>query len=310
MCCLVLVAVCSLGADDRDGPPVRGRPEGFSGIEGSVEISASATPTELTAESPLTYTLRLKGPATLATLPVPELQKLRRFDEHFAIRLLSQQWLAQEGTREFQFELRPRNANVGAIPPFSFSFWLRGKVPPEKGYQTRSTRTIPLKVTNRAAPSVHSIPIEGAPEAVAADELTFDFSPDTLVPLAVPATLPVGLLAVIALAPPVLVLLFIFTGRTPRRIAGRGCKRILEMANRLARLDALSPTIEADARHILDATPEIRLEGERPEMHVANCGCGKLMATCRRYVYGGDQTELLSELIGCAKEFVSTSQKE
>src|SRR5437764_14614713 len=87
---LAILAVRCLAADDKVQPPVKGRPVLFSGIVGAVELQASAAPTELQAESPLVFKLRLKGPPTLATLDVPDLRKIKGFEGAFASRLLSQ----------------------------------------------------------------------------------------------------------------------------------------------------------------------------------------------------------------------------
>ena len=303
--CLVVAAIFSLAFDDLPGPPVRGRPIGFSGIEGAVEVTATAAPVELVAESPLTFNLRLKGPASLATLPVPDLAKQNRFNEQFAIRLIGQTWLPQEQMREFQFELRPRNANVDAIPPFSFSFWLRGKVPPEAGYQTRSTKRIDLKVTPRPEASARNLPIEGAPESRPAGELSFDFSADVFAPPPVPYKLPIGVLAAIALTPPLLLLVLAISWRAQRIVVGPGCVRVHEMARRLGEVEPELEGAEDKLKAILDAEPVSRFEQEGSSPHPNKCGCRSLLTACRAYRYGGARKESLLRMVAESRELLA-----
>jgi hypothetical protein len=302
--CLIVAAICSLACDDLPGPPVRGRPVGFSGIEGAVEVTATAAPVALMAESPLTYTLRLKGPPTLATLPVPELAKLNRFNDRFAIRLLGQSWLPREQTREFQFELRPRTANVDAIPPFSFSFWLRGKVPPEAGYQVRSTKPIPLQVSRVPIAPVRSLPIEGVPEGAAAWEPDFDFSIQGLRTQPTLPNLPYSILTVIAVIPPLVVLLRTLGWRSRRPELGRGCVRVHELARRICKFDPADPAPGRMIKELLGAEARTRFESGSSSHHPEGCGCSGFLAICQAYQYGGAQQESLLRLIDEARTLI------
>ncbi len=54
----MLAAFLCLAADEPEPPPVRGRPDAFSGIVGAVVLQVSATPTEVQVEDPLIYKLR------------------------------------------------------------------------------------------------------------------------------------------------------------------------------------------------------------------------------------------------------------
>jgi hypothetical protein len=303
--CLIVAAICSLACDDLPGPPVRGRPVGFSGIEGAVEVTATAAPVALMAESPLTYTLRLKGPPTLATLPVPELAKLNRFNERFAIRLLGQSWLPKEQTREFQFELRPRTANVNAIPPFSFSFWLRGKIPPEAGFETRSTKSIALQVAPPPQTPVRSLPIEGASEPRPEHEPRFDFSAQVLATPPVPYKLPYGALAAIALTPPLLLVARALRWRARRIQIGAACVRVRELARRLSDIVPDSDESAAKLRAILDAEPASRFEQAGSGQHPGQCGCPEFLTACRAYLYGGAQQESLLRVLTEARNLAA-----
>jgi hypothetical protein len=303
--CLIVAAICSLAGDDLPGPPVRGRPVGFSGIEGAVDVTATAAPVALMAESPLTYTLRLKGPPTLATLPVPELAKLNRFHERFAIRLLGQSWLPKEQTREFQFELRPRSANVDAIPPFSFSFWLRGKVPPEAGFETRSTKSIALRVSPRPDVPVRSLSIEGAPDGTPAWEPDFDFSIEGLRTQPTLPNLPYSILTVIAVIPPLVVLLRTLGRRSRRTEPGRGCVRVLELARRICKFNPADPAPGPRIKELLDAEARTRFESVSSRHHPEGCGCSGFLAVCQAYQYGGAQQESLLRLIDEARTLIA-----
>src|SRR5919204_579050 len=58
-------------------PPIVGRPVDFSGaVGGPFVVEQTAEPTTLTAEEPLTLTVRVTGPGNLRDIPRPELGKL------------------------------------------------------------------------------------------------------------------------------------------------------------------------------------------------------------------------------------------
>ena len=73
MFCVVAVMHPAAYAAGSPEPPVVGRPLDFSGaVGGPFTVTATAEPTEVTAEEPFTLTLRITGPGNLADLPRPE----------------------------------------------------------------------------------------------------------------------------------------------------------------------------------------------------------------------------------------------
>ena len=304
----ILAAACCLAADDVPQPPVRGRPPAFSGIVGAVDLRASAAPTEFPVENPITYKLRLQGPDSLATLAVPDLGKIRGFEARFAIRLLTERWLPREKTREFEFELRPKYAAVDAIPPFAFVYWVPGTIPPEGGYQTRYSQSIPIKVNPRQATPVRELSIEGIPTAAGEHELQFDFSADLLAAPSQPWSPSLGLVAVVALLPSVLVWFRVGRGWRGRRHAGAECAQTRELARHLAAVDVQMPVAEDKVRQILDSNRNILVEKTRGFVHGAHCQCRELLGTTLAYLFGGAPRELLTRLVQEARNLAAREE--
>ncbi len=307
-CSVILAAWCCLAADEPEQPPVRGRPDAFSGIVGAVEMQASATPTEIQVENPLSYKLRLKGPPTLATLAVPDLRKVRGFDARFAVRLLAERWLPQEKTREFEFELRPKNVTVDAIPPFSFVYYLPGSIPPERGYQTRFSQSIPIRVKERAKTSVQALQIEGIPEAPSEAVLPFDFSADLLIEPSVPWHPAWGLVALVALVPPVLVCFRARRWWDLRRRAETACSQTRELARALSTMDPEAPNASDKVRLLLNPHRYVPAVNGQRLGHNTPCQCQELLGACRAYLYGGTPPELLNQLVARARSIASSQQ--
>jgi hypothetical protein len=303
-----LAAVCCLAADDPYDPPVRGRPAAFSGIVGAVNITAIASPTEVQAESPINYKVRLQGPPSLATLAVPDLRKVRGFETRFAIRLLAERWLPKEKTREFEFELRPVNATVDAIPAFSFVYWVPGTIPPEAGYQTRYTQTISLKVTARPATSVQELPIEGAPETRSEQDLTFDFSAPLLEKPMQIWRPTLGQVAIVALVPPFLVWFHVRRRWRAQRWSGVECAQTLQLARGLAAVDAQLSDADERVRRILETNRGMLVEKSDKSLHGSQCRCGVLLGSGLAYLYGGARQELLGRLVQEARSFVAREE--
>ena len=302
---MMLAAVCCLAADDLPQPPVRGRPPAFSGIIGAVDVKASAAPTEVQAEDPINYKLRLQGPPSLATLAAPDLLKVRGFETRFAIRLLAERWLPKEKTREFEFELRPVNASVDAIPAFSFAFWVPGTIPPEVGYQTRYGPTIPLRVKARPATPVHELPIEGVPGSRSEQELTFNFSHYLLEePMQVWHPM-LGQIAIVALVPPLVVWFRVRRYWRARRWSGVECSQTLELARTLAAVDSRLPDAEEKVRGILESNRGVLVEKNDRSLHGAQCHCGALLDSGLAYLYGGARHELLGRLMQEARSLAA-----
>jgi hypothetical protein len=146
-------AACNERADAQ--PPVAGRPDGFNGAVGVFHIATRAEPTDLQAEDPLVFTVRITASGSLEHIQRPDLRRLPRFARRFRIDDLDQRDLADQKTREFDYRLRPLNAGVKEIPALPFVYFKPGMIPDYRGYQTALAPAIPLTVRPR-----QSVPAE------------------------------------------------------------------------------------------------------------------------------------------------------
>src|SRR5947207_6166652 len=108
LCVLVVLNPAAYAAGSPE-PPVAGRPLNFSGaVGGPFTVTATAEPTEVTAEEPVTLTLRIAGPGNLAQLRRPDLNKVERFAHDFAVEDGPDRFQPEPPVREFRYRLRPR----------------------------------------------------------------------------------------------------------------------------------------------------------------------------------------------------------
>src|SRR6478672_9456 len=99
-------------------PPIAGRPGDWSGVSGGpFAVTLTADRTELTAEEPLTLTVRFAvapggNAGNLRDLARPALAKLDAF-KTFAVEDIDDTFVADDPPRrEFRYRLRPRSADV------------------------------------------------------------------------------------------------------------------------------------------------------------------------------------------------------
>jgi hypothetical protein len=130
-------------------PPLVGRPPDFSGaVGGPFVVEQTAAPTELTAEEPLTLTVRITGPGNLRDLPRPPLAKLEAY-KSFAVDDLDDRFVdGDPPRREFRYRLRPRSADVKAVPRLKFVYFS----PHVRRYQTTYGDPVSLTVKPRTPP--------------------------------------------------------------------------------------------------------------------------------------------------------------
>jgi hypothetical protein len=141
-------------------PPVVGRPVDFSGaVGGPFAVEQTAEPTELTAEEPLTLTVRITGPGNLRDIPRLDLGKLEAY-KPFAVEDVDDRLASGEPPRrEFRYRLRPRTADVKAVPRLKFVYF-NPRLPPARGYQTTYAAPVPLTVKPRTPPVLPGVPAE------------------------------------------------------------------------------------------------------------------------------------------------------
>ncbi|HXG13486.1 MAG TPA: BatD family protein [Gemmataceae bacterium] len=165
----VLLILLSPASARAQGPlpdlPVKGRPLYFdeerSPIGSFHTPAVRAEPTELPAQDPLTFTVRITASGPVFRPPArPRLQEFPGFLEQFDIEdIPNGDGRLDERTWEFAYRLRPRHEGVQAIPSFPFVFFTPGYLPAHKGYQTR--HTAPIGLTVKPRPKVRLADVQG-----------------------------------------------------------------------------------------------------------------------------------------------------
>jgi hypothetical protein len=160
---LILSTLILLPAQPAAEPPVVGRPLDWSGaVGGPFVVELHAEPTTLTAEEPLTLTVRVIGSGNLRDLPRPPLGKLESF-QPFAVEDLDDRFVPGDPPRrEFRYRLRPRSADVTEVPRLKFVFF-NPRLPRARGYQTTYSNEVPLTVKPRS-PVVPPEVVEEVPD--------------------------------------------------------------------------------------------------------------------------------------------------
>jgi hypothetical protein len=190
---------------DPEEPPVAGQPANFNGAVGVYKIAATAEPTELQAEDPLTFTVRISGSGSPRHPPrrLP-LRRWPQFVRRFEVEDLPDSQPAA-GAWEFRYRLKPLSSAVKEIPSLRFDYFTPGAVPREKGYRSTYAPAIALKVRPRA--ELQPAEVQATREPAALPETLYDVTDDPALvlrhdePFALPGLAPV---AVAILVPPVL----------------------------------------------------------------------------------------------------------
>jgi hypothetical protein len=146
---VLLLTLCRAVPAGDDEPPLVGQPAHFNGAVGRFRVTVTAAPTKLPAEDPLTYTVRVTADGPAREPPqCPPIADFSGFAEGFYIESLG----PPEGTHpddrtwEFAYRLKPKTAEVKAIPGFPFVFYRPGFRPPSRGYMTIYAPEIPITV--------------------------------------------------------------------------------------------------------------------------------------------------------------------
>jgi hypothetical protein len=230
-----------------------GRPAHFSGAIGSgYRVAMRAAPTQLQAEDPLILTVSIKGTGNLEEIQRPDLSRWRG---RFHIKDLGDRYLPAAKTREFDYRLRPRTAQVKEIPPLPFVFFDPRIRPPEKGYQTCLAPAIPLSVRPRAV--ARPSRVETATLASDAPASVYQLVDGAVVlrydpPFALPGP---GALAALLLAPPAFGGLWYLVwqrcypdaARQSRKRRSRAAQHALKALQRSSKLDAVRQAHQAEA---------------------------------------------------------------
>jgi len=127
-------------------PP--GRPEPFSGVVGSLDLTASVDRDSVGVNDAVTLTVRVSGDGNIGAVPAPELALPSDF-EVFPPEVSQDVRPTASGlggTKTFEFVLIPRAPGDREIPSISMSYF----APDDVAYRTTSAPALPLTVTGTA----------------------------------------------------------------------------------------------------------------------------------------------------------------
>jgi len=129
--------------------PTENVPANFNGAVGQFLMNVAATPTELPAGDPITYTVQIQARGTLDDLKLPEQTGWREFKTYPPTsQVVQKDPLGIAGVVQFEQIVIPTHAEIKELPPFEFSFF----DPETRGYRTLKQPAIPLKISPNTAP--------------------------------------------------------------------------------------------------------------------------------------------------------------
>ena len=122
--------------------PAQGRPANFSGLVGSFQISAAASPTDVRVGDPINLEVALSGPEYLDYVRLPSLSLNPAMAAGFTIPDERAQGIVKGRTKIFTQAIRAKSVNVEEIPAIALNYFN-----PETGlYEVARTNPIPLQV--------------------------------------------------------------------------------------------------------------------------------------------------------------------
>ena len=145
--------------------PLAGRPPSFNGAVGRFRIEATAKPTRLRANQPITLSLKITGTGSLRSLTQPDLTTVPAVAGDFVLFEGGAKPESLPNGKIFRYSLRLKRASVQAIPPIAFSTFN----PASETFQTAVTRPIPLAVEAVASVDVDEVQDFGQGEATTAN---------------------------------------------------------------------------------------------------------------------------------------------
>lgn len=135
--------------------PEEGKPPNFAGWVGRFQVEASASPTEVSVGDPITLTLSVSGSEYLDKVELPPLFRDAAIDRDFKVPEEMAAGVVRGTVKEFTQTLRPKTAEVRAVPTIKLPFFN-----PESGrYETAESNPIPLTV--KTARILTSADVEG-----------------------------------------------------------------------------------------------------------------------------------------------------
>jgi hypothetical protein len=128
-------------------PP--GRPEPFSGVVGSLGLSATLTPDSVDADEALTLTVMAAGEGNLRAIPEPALELPEDFEVYppEISETIRRSGGGLQGTKTWEYVLIPRAPGTRAVPSVSFGYF----DPETNSYRTASSEPLDLLVSGEVA---------------------------------------------------------------------------------------------------------------------------------------------------------------
>ena len=130
--------------------PSANQPDSFSGGVGRFQLTADATPIALKVGDPITLTLTVKGDtdSLLETVRPLTLQNQTTLTQDFKISADPPAVKSADGAKHFTYTLRPRHADINAIPQIEMAFY----DPQQKRFEFARSEPIPLQVEGAVCP--------------------------------------------------------------------------------------------------------------------------------------------------------------
>lgn len=151
--------------------PAEGRPADFSGLVGTYQMEATATPTTVNVGDPITLTVTLSGPEYLDPVELPPLNRQTALAKDFKVPEERAAGEIQGGRKIFTQTIRPLRAEVRAVPALTLSYFNTYT----GAYDTLRTRPIPLVVnpTRVVTEKDAEGPAEAGPAGSEVESLSF-----------------------------------------------------------------------------------------------------------------------------------------
>ncbi|MEP0846871.1 MAG: BatD family protein [Phycisphaerae bacterium] len=155
----------AIAAPEAQPLPADGRPPGFNGAVGTIELRVRAAPTAVGVGDPITLTIELAGDAPIESLPPPLLDAQRDLLASFRVPSEALAGSVQGDCKRFTQTIRPNAPSVSVIPPIEYPYF----DPVAEQYRVARSEPIPISVAAverlESGELAASTPQSGEPES-------------------------------------------------------------------------------------------------------------------------------------------------